>query len=277
MARTWTRILAYGGLAGVGLGSAGLVVTPPSSSVRPAELVASSPAQPVPAELRFDLLKERRTPRSLALGDRHVYRVDLKAGHLLDAVVEQLGTDVRLDLFGPGGKLLTAVDSPNSAWGEEEVLLVAPQSGSYAMVVTARSQPPPGSTYLLRKVEVRRAAPGDRQRAIALQAYFAARLGDRAKLLQALRAAVPSLEKTSAPKEVRAYAWDELAKVYENQKKWRDSARCYRRAAQLFHRAQAGQSGSEGSHRSGPYGDPGPFRRLGPWRTSIKRCLWQDR
>jgi CHAT domain-containing protein/tetratricopeptide (TPR) repeat protein len=195
--------------------------------------------RPAPAnatESCFDLLEERGKTHSLEPGARHLYRVYLQKDQLLHVVVEQLGADVRLDLFGAGGEWLTGIDSPNASQGREETLLISSRPGRYTMVVTARSRLQPNEAYLIRKVEVRRVRPGDRERAAALRSYFAARLGDKAALLPALRSTVPALEGTSAPREVRAYAWNELAKAYENHADWRESARCYLRSARLFHR-----------------------------------------
>jgi hypothetical protein len=205
---------------------------------RPAPAAAQAPS--IPSEQSFNLMKERGRLHSLAPNTHHIYRVNLKAGELLSATFEQSVLDIILDLRGPAGELLSTVDSPNEDSGQEPVLLVVSQPGTYTIVVTTRDHPQKHGAYLIRKAQVRQATPRDHERADALQSYYAARLSNRgkkdlAKRLQALQTAVPSLERTLAPKTLRANAWQELGGVFSNGKKWTESARSHKRAAQLFH------------------------------------------
>jgi CHAT domain-containing protein/Tfp pilus assembly protein PilF len=223
MAETW-KILVLAGLIETCLG----VVGRPATA---AEQVTSTPAG-----LSFELLKERGRLHALAPNARHIYRVNLKAGQLLSATFEQLGLDVHLDLLGPDGELLSAIDSPNANHGQEPVLLVAGRPGIYTIAVTTGDPSSKEAAYLISKAQVRQAAPRDRETADAVQNYYAARFSyKRNRDLQALQTAVPALERTSAPKTLCAFARQELGKLLTDGKKWLESAQSYKKAARLFH------------------------------------------
>ena len=71
----------------------------------------------------------------MAGGDAHDYKVLLKAGQFLHLVVDQRGIDVVVRLFGPDGKRIAEVDSPNGDRGPEPVQVVAAASGDYRLEV----------------------------------------------------------------------------------------------------------------------------------------------
>lgn len=73
------------------------------------------------------------TERRLAVGESHPYLVALAAGQCLTATVEQKGVDVQVGIFDPSGTRLRRIDSPTSAWGREDVLLVAQEAGVYRL------------------------------------------------------------------------------------------------------------------------------------------------
>src|SRR5262249_32038291 len=62
--------------------------------------------------------------RAMAGGEAHDYKVSLKAGQFLHVVVDQRGIDVVASLFGPDGKRIAEVDSPNGDRGPEPVQVV---------------------------------------------------------------------------------------------------------------------------------------------------------
>src|SRR5215204_7292773 len=62
--------------------------------------------------------------RELKGGETHSYRVSLKAGQFLHAVVEQKEIDVLIVLLGPDGKQISESDSPNDRWGTEPIILL---------------------------------------------------------------------------------------------------------------------------------------------------------
>ena len=53
----------------------------------------------------------------------------------MKVVVEQKGIDVVVRLFGPDGKQITEVDSPNGTQGPEPVSVIAEAAGEYRLEV----------------------------------------------------------------------------------------------------------------------------------------------
>jgi CubicO group peptidase (beta-lactamase class C family) len=88
-------------------------------------------AKPAPTELSPGKPVEQQLSKS----DKHAYRVGLKAGQSLFAVVDQKGIDVIVTVFGPDGKRLEEIDSPNGDQGPEPVSIRAGASGNYVIEV----------------------------------------------------------------------------------------------------------------------------------------------
>src|SRR5262245_1297789 len=63
--------------------------------------------------------------RELVSGDVHQYEIALKANQFLKVTLDQHGIDVVVDLFGPDGRQLSQVDSPNGANGPEVISVLA--------------------------------------------------------------------------------------------------------------------------------------------------------
>ena len=82
-----------------------------------------------------DLTPGKPVERELARNDTHTYRVELKSGQVLYAVVDQKGIDVIVTVLGPDGKQISEIDSPNGDRGPEPVVINAEASGSYRIVV----------------------------------------------------------------------------------------------------------------------------------------------
>jgi hypothetical protein len=73
--------------------------------------------------------------RAMAGGEAHDFNVSLKSGHFLHVVVDQRGIDVVVRLFGPDGKRIAEVDSPDGDRGPEPVQVVAAASGDYRLEI----------------------------------------------------------------------------------------------------------------------------------------------
>jgi CHAT domain-containing protein len=98
----------------------------------------------------------------------------MAAGDFLDAVAEQDGIDVVVELFDPRGRLVLAVDSPdNWAW-EEELAWVAEEPGAYRLSVQPLDKSAPPGRYRIRTDGPRPARAEDRTRARAVLAMRAA-------------------------------------------------------------------------------------------------------
>ena len=120
--------------------------------------------------------------RQMHGGEAHDYRLDLAAGQYVHVVVDQLGIDVIVSVFGPDGKTVTEVDSPNGRNGPEPVYLVSEASGTYRLRVWSQEEASIVGRYVLRWQESRPA--GDQERATVqtektrLRAQLAAAKGD---------------------------------------------------------------------------------------------------
>jgi tetratricopeptide (TPR) repeat protein len=115
---------------------------------------------------------DKPVERELAGGQNHDYQILLAAGQYLYAVVEQRGVDVVVTLFGPDGKQLLEVDSPNGTQGPEPVLFIVELSGTYRFSVRSLEKDAAAGRYEAKIEELRAATGQDRER-IAGQAAFA--------------------------------------------------------------------------------------------------------
>ncbi len=73
--------------------------------------------------------------RELAGREEHNYIIRLKAGQFIQAVVEQLGIDVVVSIFGQGEKPLAEIDRLNGLQGPETISLIAPSSSDYRLQI----------------------------------------------------------------------------------------------------------------------------------------------
>lgn len=102
-------------------------------------------------------------------GEAPGWSVDMAAGDFLDAVVEQGGIDLVVELSDPQGKVLFQADSTDDWAWEEELAWVAEQSGRYRLAVRPLDpQSVPGS-YRIRVDGPRPVRPEDRDRVQALR------------------------------------------------------------------------------------------------------------
>jgi CHAT domain-containing protein/Tfp pilus assembly protein PilF len=100
--------------------------------------------------------------RDLAGVESHSYQITLDTGQYLSVVVEQLGIDVAITLFGPDGKQIAEFDAEVRRQGQERVSQVAEAAGSYRLDVQARQKGAPAGRYEIRVVELRAATEEDR-------------------------------------------------------------------------------------------------------------------
>ena len=89
----------------------------------------------IPANNAQALELRKPIERKITTGEVHSYSVRVTAGQVLDAVVDQRGVDVVVDVWAPDGRRVMEVDSPNGAEGPEPVLLIAEGTGIYILQV----------------------------------------------------------------------------------------------------------------------------------------------
>jgi erythromycin esterase len=126
---------------------------------------AASAAAPIRLEARTDL------ERALEPGTSVEYALHLDRGGSAEIVVLQIGIDVVVELTGPKGNSLAAIDSPNGRNGEEVVEIIAQESGDYVLRVRAIDEREPAGRYRLEVRQLRGAA--------ATRRLLAARRADR--------------------------------------------------------------------------------------------------
>lgn len=73
--------------------------------------------------------------RTLGPGENHVYAVTLQEGTAVIGEADQHGVDLVIDVFGPDGKLIRTVDSPNGTEGPEPIDVTAFSTGLYKLVI----------------------------------------------------------------------------------------------------------------------------------------------
>jgi enterochelin esterase-like enzyme len=73
--------------------------------------------------------------RTLGAKENHVYTVSLDQGAAVLGEADQHGVDLVIDEYGPDGKLIRTVDSPNGTEGPEPIDLIAFATGQYKLVI----------------------------------------------------------------------------------------------------------------------------------------------
>jgi len=109
--------------------------------------------------------------RQLSGGESHHYQLNVNTGQYARVIVEQKGIDVVVSLFGPDGKLITAVDNPNGSQGAETVHITAEAAGIYRLEVTSFEKLARPGSYQAKLAELRPATQADQQRLSARRAF----------------------------------------------------------------------------------------------------------
>ncbi|HTG32355.1 MAG TPA: CHAT domain-containing tetratricopeptide repeat protein [Thermoanaerobaculia bacterium] len=107
---------------------------------------------------------------SFAAGETQVFAAELAAGRLYPLTVEQQGIHLVVDVRGPEGASLAAVDSPLDRWGIETVLLRPAATGSYRIEVRAETKGVGPGRCAIRLDEIPESTPAERERIGALAA-----------------------------------------------------------------------------------------------------------
>jgi len=136
--------------------------------------------------------------RKLSGGESHLYQLKITTGQYARVIVDQKGIDVVVSLFGPDGKLITAVDNPNGSQGAETVHITAEATGTYRLELTSFEKSAQPGLYQAQLVEVRPATQADQQRLVARRAF------DEAEKLQGQN--TPDSLKSALKKYEEAFA-----------------------------------------------------------------------
>jgi pimeloyl-ACP methyl ester carboxylesterase len=88
--------------------------------------------------------------RTLGPGENHVYTITLQEGGAVLGEADQHGIDLVIDVFGPDGKLIQTVDSPNGSEGPEPIDLTASQAGLYKLVIHTLDEKATPGKYVMK-------------------------------------------------------------------------------------------------------------------------------
>ncbi|MGH9760192.1 MAG: tetratricopeptide repeat protein, partial [Blastocatellia bacterium] len=118
--------------------------------------------------------------REIAGVQTHAYEMELSSNQFASVTVQQLGIDVVVRLFEPGGKRIAEVDADSRPVGQEVLEFVAVATGDYRIEIKPRYKSLPAGRYQIRVVDSRPATERDtsldqarRLHAQARSEYFA--------------------------------------------------------------------------------------------------------
>lgn len=88
---------------------------------------------------------------TLGAGESHVYTIALQEGAAVIGEADQHGIDLVVDVFGPDGKLIRTIDSPNGPEGPEPIDVTGIKTGLHRLVIRAApGQPQQPGKYVLK-------------------------------------------------------------------------------------------------------------------------------
>jgi CHAT domain-containing protein len=119
----------------------------------------AAPAEPLAFEQPVERAIDKGEPRRYAFG--------MKAGEFTQAVVEQIGVDLVVSIYGQDGALLNRVDRPNGNYGPETASLVAPATGQYWLQIKIHPNAASSGRFRVVLSAPRAGAPSDERRVTA--------------------------------------------------------------------------------------------------------------
>ncbi|MBI3650595.1 MAG: CHAT domain-containing protein [Acidobacteria bacterium] len=132
------------------------IVQDPQATASPCATQGEADLLPLTADTIFE--------RTLALHQRHCYKLALTAGQYARVIVEQQDIDVEVSVFAPDQSAVNTVDRPNGYRGPESISVLAKTSGIFHVVVKAVNGVDARARYRLRIAELRDANRRDEGR-----------------------------------------------------------------------------------------------------------------
>lgn len=102
----------------------------------------------------------------------HLYRFSVVTGQYLRVVVQQLGVDVKVTLFGPNGQQIMQADGPSGATGPEPLSAIAESTGEYRLEVRLPDKKPSAGGYVINLEALRSPTQTDRDRVAAEKLFW---------------------------------------------------------------------------------------------------------
>jgi CHAT domain-containing protein/tetratricopeptide (TPR) repeat protein len=112
--------------------------------------------------------------RTLQGGEKHLYAIRAETGQFIHFIVDQLGIDVALTLYGLDDKKIGAMDSPNGRFGLEQISTIAETPGNYRLEVGSDNKNAPAGRYRVTVEALRAPSDADRARVAAERLFFEA-------------------------------------------------------------------------------------------------------
>jgi CHAT domain-containing protein/Flp pilus assembly protein TadD len=174
--------------------------------------------------------------RACAAGETQVFEAELAAGRAYVLTVEQRGIHLAVDVRGPDGASVAAVESPLDRWGDVIVLLRPAAAGVYRVEARAEKKGVGAGGCAIRVDEIAESTVADRERVSALAAMTQAGTilrreptGSLDKILAALEEARGHFQAAGdRPGEAEAIA--ALAEIAHRLGKQRQAVELYREA-----------------------------------------------
>src|SRR5436309_3403507 len=110
----------------VALSCIGLAVSAQTPASKPTLESNSAPQTPTPT-----LEPGRPVERTLQASESHLYNVMMAADQYLEALIEQRGINVTLEVSDPNGRTIAHINKEKTKQGAESLTLIAEASGNY--------------------------------------------------------------------------------------------------------------------------------------------------
>jgi len=217
-----------------------------SPSTPPQEKTSAKPKQ---EESKLSILEPGKSvERTLQGGEKHRYEIRVAKGQFLHAVVEQLGIDVVLTLYGPGGKAIASMDSPNGQFGLEQISTIAEVPGIYILEVASGDEKEHDGRYRVTVERLRAPGEPDRARITAERRFAEAGQLQAQASADSLRAAIEKYSESVPLWHAAGDGYEEALTRYSIGNIWADlgerqKALEYYAGALTLQRAQGDQLG----------------------------------
>jgi CHAT domain-containing protein/predicted negative regulator of RcsB-dependent stress response len=139
-----------------------VVVWPPDSLATQAG--NSARGATLSAQENISLEHGKPIERELSGGQSHFYKITMSSGQYLQVVVDQLGIDVVIVLFGPDGKKISEANSRHLIEGSEAVLAITEVPGVYMIEARSPDKTAKAGHYKINVEELRAATVEDKCR-----------------------------------------------------------------------------------------------------------------
>jgi enterochelin esterase-like enzyme len=109
-----------------------------------------------PAKAAKEILLEMGKPieREIGKGETNIYKIVVRAKHVVSGVVDQHGVDVVVKVIDPCGMLIATIDSPNFTNGPEPWSFEAKRTGTWRLEVSPLAESPQPGRYEARIDEI---------------------------------------------------------------------------------------------------------------------------